>query len=221
MATINTDIAPVNGAQYFGATEARKKSELNMATFLRLLTTQLSNQNPLEPMNDRDFFAQMAQLGTVQGIDKLNASNEIDQANAMIGKTITAVRPNAAIGESEFVNGVVRGLVIRNGERFLQVQEANGGLVDIQSANIRAIGDTQSNSSIGKILDAASAANLIGKGVTAVHPTKKNADGTPASFDGNVKKVSFESGAVYLTVTDRLGGDVKVPLTSVTSFSAN
>lgn len=190
-----------------------------METFLRLLTTQLANQNPLEPMNDRDFFAQMAQLGTVQGLDKISKGDEINQANSLIGKSVTATRPNAAAGETDYVQGVVRGLVIRNGERYLQVEEANGGIAEIQSENIRAVGDAQSSGSIQKILDAASAANLIGKNATAYHPTQKNADGSPVTFDGVVQKVSFEKGTVYLTMKDRLGTDVKVSLANVTSFS--
>ncbi|MFQ3677797.1 MAG: flagellar hook capping FlgD N-terminal domain-containing protein, partial [Fimbriimonadaceae bacterium] len=54
---------PVNSYDYnagFGIQPQKSKSELNMEMFLRLLVTQLQNQNPLEPMNDRDFFAQMA-----------------------------------------------------------------------------------------------------------------------------------------------------------------
>lgn len=212
-------VSPVDGGQYFGTSTPRKTSELNMETFLRLLTTQLANQNPLEPMNDRDFFAQMAQLGTVQGLDKISDSNEITQANELIGKSITATRPNAVAGETDFVQGVVRGLVIRNGERYLQVQEANGGMVEIQNSHIRAIGDSAVTSSVQQILDAASAANLIGKNATAYHPTQKNADGSPLQFDGVVQKVSFEKGTVYLTMRDRLGTDVKVSLANVTSFS--
>ncbi|MBL8047941.1 MAG: hypothetical protein JNJ45_04600 [Chthonomonas sp.] len=212
-------VTPVNGAQYFGATTPRKTSELNMETFLRLLTTQLANQNPLEPMNDRDFFAQMAQLGTVQGLDKISNNDEITQANQLIGKSITATRPNAAAGDTDYVQGVVRGLIIRNGDRFLQVQESNGGIVEIQSEHIRAVGDSAVSSSVQQILDAASAANLIGKKATAYHPTQKNADGSPLEFDGTVDKVSFEKGTVYLTMKDRLGTNVKVSLSNVLSFS--
>ena len=50
-------VTPVDGNQYFGIKPATPKSELDMKSFMRLLTVQLTNQNPLEPMNDRDFFA--------------------------------------------------------------------------------------------------------------------------------------------------------------------
>ncbi len=65
-------VGNVSSSQYWGTTSAEPKQQLDMATFLNLLVTQLSNQNPLEPMNDSEFYAQIAQLGQVQGINKIN-----------------------------------------------------------------------------------------------------------------------------------------------------
>ncbi len=113
-----------------------------METFMRLLTVQLANQNPLEPMNDRDFFAQMAQLGQVQGLDQVKKSMDVSQAASLMGKEITAVRTMTQAGSNgmnSLVNGVVRGLSIRQGEYLLQVEEANGGIVEVKMGSIQAI----------------------------------------------------------------------------------
>jgi flagellar basal-body rod modification protein FlgD len=40
-------------------------SNLRGQEFLQLLVTQLRNQDPLNPVNDREFLAQMAQLSTL------------------------------------------------------------------------------------------------------------------------------------------------------------
>ena len=40
--------------------------------FLKLLVTQLKNQDPLNPMDNAEVTTQMAQISTVSGIDKLN-----------------------------------------------------------------------------------------------------------------------------------------------------
>ena len=63
--------------------------------FLKLLVTQMKNQDPLNPMDNAQVTSQMAQLSTVTGIDKLNAtlqalsdsmtSNQSLQAASMIG----------------------------------------------------------------------------------------------------------------------------------------
>jgi flagellar basal-body rod modification protein FlgD len=63
--------------------------------FLKLLVTQMKNQDPLNPMDNAQVTSQMAQLSTVSGIDKLNTtlqalsdsmlSNQSMQAASMIG----------------------------------------------------------------------------------------------------------------------------------------
>jgi len=66
--------------------------------FLKLLVTQLKNQDPLNPMDNAQITSQMAQISTVSGIDKLNATlqgmvssfsaNQSVQATAMIGHSV-------------------------------------------------------------------------------------------------------------------------------------
>ena len=139
-----SSVTPVSGADYFGLNGAKKaKSDLDMETFLNLLVVQLANQNPLEPMNDRDFFAQMAQLGQVQGLDKMQDSMEVSQAATLMGKTITAVRPmtDNDNGQAALVKGKVVRMQIVDGERILGIKEANGGIVDVKMENIREINE--------------------------------------------------------------------------------
>lgn len=137
-------IDPTGALRYTNSGGAPKaKSELNMDAFLRLLTVQLANQNPLEPMNDRDFFAQMAQLGQVEGMDDLKASLNTLNGSAMIGKTVTAVRPMTDAGNTTGMNSTVTGTVERisnrDGKQILGIRERNGGIVEVQIGNVREI----------------------------------------------------------------------------------
>jgi len=55
--------------------EAKKegnKNTLGQEDFLKLMTTQLQNQDPFAPMDNGDFIAQMAQFSTVTGITEIN-----------------------------------------------------------------------------------------------------------------------------------------------------
>ena len=66
--------------------------------FLKLLVTQMKNQDPLNPMDNAQVTSQMAQLSTVTGIDKLNVTlqalsdsmipNQSLQAGTMIGHAV-------------------------------------------------------------------------------------------------------------------------------------
>ena len=50
------------------------KDTLGQADFLKLMTTQLQNQDPFAPMENAEFIAQMAQFSTVTGITEMGQS---------------------------------------------------------------------------------------------------------------------------------------------------
>ena len=66
--------------------------------FLKLLVTQLNNQDPLNPLNNAELTSQLAQMSTVNGIEKLNTafqsliaqsgSGQVLQSASLIGRTV-------------------------------------------------------------------------------------------------------------------------------------
>ncbi len=82
--TINTAQVPT-GVQVYDTDPAVQGSggqtDLGQEDFLRLMTAQLQNQDPLEPMDNSQFLGQMAQFSTVAGIEQMNAT-----LNAAIGE---------------------------------------------------------------------------------------------------------------------------------------
>jgi flagellar basal-body rod modification protein FlgD len=83
---------------------------LGKDAFLQLLITELSNQDPLQPMQDRDFIAQLAQLSTLEQMSSMNSGLEVlrlIQATAFVGKNVEAVasdgtRVSGAVTEVKF-----------------------------------------------------------------------------------------------------------------------
>lgn len=57
-----------------GATE--KKSAFDTDTFMQLLLAELKNQDPLEPMNNSEMVAQMAQLNSLQQLTSISSNIE-------------------------------------------------------------------------------------------------------------------------------------------------
>jgi len=73
---MSTNINAVNAASTAttSATAATKTADDGQDRFLKLLISQMKNQDPLNPMDNAQVTSQMAQISTVSGIDKLNSS---------------------------------------------------------------------------------------------------------------------------------------------------
>ena len=69
--------------------------------FLKLLVTQLNNQDPLNPLDNAQLTSQLAQMSTVSGIEKLNTalesllaqsgSSQVLQSAGLIGRSVLEI----------------------------------------------------------------------------------------------------------------------------------
>ncbi|MDD2700506.1 MAG: flagellar hook assembly protein FlgD [Sideroxydans sp.] len=59
--------------------------------FLKLLVTQMKNQDPLNPLDNAQVTSQMAQLSTVTGIDKLNSTVQALSSSMLASQSLQAV----------------------------------------------------------------------------------------------------------------------------------
>jgi flagellar basal-body rod modification protein FlgD len=98
-----------------------QKSSLGKDDFLRILTTQLSHQDPSSPLQDKDFIAQMATFSSLEQMTNLNkafekfANQQMSQFSNSIGKEIKWTMEGASS------TGVVDGVSIQNGKYFYMV----------------------------------------------------------------------------------------------------
>src|SRR3954468_4656466 len=72
-----------------------KSMELKTEDFIKMMITQLQNQDPLEPAKNQELLAQMSQIGQLQSATSLQESlqgmvlqNQIGSAAGLIGKTV-------------------------------------------------------------------------------------------------------------------------------------
>jgi flagellar basal-body rod modification protein FlgD len=101
--------------------------------FLKLLVTQLKNQDPLNPMDNAQMTSQMAQISTVNGIEKLNTTLQAMMSNSSQSQTMQAA---ALVGKSVLVSG--SGLSMQSGAAIGGVDlggAADGVSVSIKDAN--------------------------------------------------------------------------------------
>ena len=101
MDAINSNVLQDIGLGPASNPEGSRKNnaeDLGVSDFLTLMLTQIKNQDPFDPMQNGDFIAQLAQFGTVSGIDKLQTSfssfsesmfsNQALEAASLIGRNV-------------------------------------------------------------------------------------------------------------------------------------
>ena len=106
--------------------------------FLKLMTTQLNNQDPMKPMASGEFFSQIAQFSSVAGIQDLQKSfsqvasamlsSQALQASAMVGRTVLVPSSEAELKEGADVQGAVE-LTSSTSDLAVGVYDAAGQLV--------------------------------------------------------------------------------------------
>lgn len=86
-----------------------KKNTLNTDDFIKMMVTQLQNQDPMEPAKSQDLLAQMSQIGQLQSATDLQTAlkglvlqNQIGSASSLIGKNVEGLDDN---------NNTIRGVV--------------------------------------------------------------------------------------------------------------
>ena len=91
-----SSITPAAGSFLSGTPVAAPRQQLNQDDFLKLLTTQLANQDPLKPMDDTQFIAQMAQFSSLQqattltkDFEAFSSAQQISSAQNLLGRTVT------------------------------------------------------------------------------------------------------------------------------------
>jgi len=89
-----------------------KSNEMGQDEFLKLMIAELNNQNPLDPQDNGEFIAQLAQFSTVEGLDKLNNTTE-GMSDGM--RSSQALQASSLVGQSVIVEGNEMGLLLNKG----------------------------------------------------------------------------------------------------------
>lgn len=84
---------PITPGAAASATARKTASTLGISDFLTLMTTQLKNQDPFKPLDGTEMVAQLAQFGTVSGVQQMNTtlaalSSSLRSSQALSGATM-------------------------------------------------------------------------------------------------------------------------------------
>jgi flagellar basal-body rod modification protein FlgD len=95
-----------NATNYDPTARAAGNKALGKDEFLNLLVTQLRFQNPLEPLKDTDFIAQLAQFSSLEQLSNINTSLDTSsQLDYILSQTIANTMATTLIGKQVVADG--------------------------------------------------------------------------------------------------------------------
>ncbi|MHA3081832.1 flagellar hook capping FlgD N-terminal domain-containing protein [Acinetobacter sp. ANC 5383] len=130
------------GNSLTAATGEVSRSNLSQNDFIKLFMTELTFQDPLEPINNREFLAQMAQFTnleqarlTNENISNLVSINATLQSLSIIGKQVEIVTDSGSN-----ITGTVSAVNFSQDGSLINVKQADGNfLTNIKMSQIKTV----------------------------------------------------------------------------------
>lgn len=121
----------ISAASAAGTTAVSQTSNIGIQDFLKILTAQLNNQDPLKPVDNEEFVAQIAQFATLDQsrqlndkIDGLLSIQSATQSIGLLGKTVDILHNGTTF------SGQVTALGLSSGQPLMTITMTNGQFLD-------------------------------------------------------------------------------------------
>jgi len=115
-----------------------KQAKLGQEDFMKLMLTQMNQQDPFKPMEDGEFLSQMAQFSAVSGLKEIKESfsslteslksNHALQASSMVGRKVMIPGDKAVLPETGELKGAVE-LPASTNDLKISIYDGSGELV--------------------------------------------------------------------------------------------
>jgi len=204
--------AAISGSNSYGQELTKGSADLGKDDFLKLLVVQFQYQDPLNPMEDKEFIAQLAQFssleqlmnlnGSMQGLTAATYEQQMLNATSFIGKNVIA-RGNQVSKEDGLAPTIYQYRLNENMiEGDIQVFDDDRNVIYVEILGPKTTGKTHKFEWNGKNMKGQEAPD----GVYTVIMSARNADGMPiftdSQVEGTIESVASESDGLKLIYND-------------------
>ena len=183
------------------------QNSLGKDAFLKLLTVQMSHQDPLSPMDNRDMIAQLAQFSSVEQMTEVNKNLESmktfysgQTGYSMLGKSVEVMDEagNRFLGPVEMVmeNDTGVSLAVRTESGLITVRpedvmivHSKGDLMASEAAAVSQVREAQSEDEAAKMFES----SLADKARIITRPSADDENGDNANNEFGELKAAYES----------------------------
>lgn len=176
-----------------GTRIVKKGQEMDKNSFLRILSAELTNQDPTKAKDGTEFVSQMAQFAALEQMTNLNTTMAFSTSSSLVGKMVAV---NSYDSKGMQYGGIVKAVYKESGTTKLALQQADGSIKDFPAdslSDILDVPDYRLNYLNGN-MGFSAALSLMGKQVETV----KLSDGKV--YAGNVKSVFKTGNEINLTI---------------------
>ncbi|HEY7772385.1 MAG TPA: flagellar hook assembly protein FlgD [Marinagarivorans sp.] len=127
-----------------------KSGELGQKAFLKLMITQMENQDPLSPQENTEFIAQLAQFSSVEALDSMNnkfdnlsenfVANQALQASSLVGRSVAVPSEIAQLDPGNIVSASVD-VPASTQDVSVKIYSEGGALLDQANLGAHAAGE--------------------------------------------------------------------------------
>jgi len=221
MSYVSSLLGSSSASNSTSSTSSSSTSSLGQDAFLQLLVTQLEYQDPLNPMDDKDFVAELAQFSSLEQLTEINSGidglKSIGEEQEMIGAVNFMGKTVDATGTALYLsNGSATGVTFtlpdNSATCLVNVLDSSGDIVRTVDMGETAAGEVNFTWD-GKDYDG----NICDDGLYQIAVTATDADGNTetvtSTMTGTVCGVKQSSGTYYLNI----GGNRYVEFSDITN----
>ena len=208
-------ISSVVGATEKGTRVVKPGNEMDKDAFLRILTAELSNQNPDNAKDSTQYVAQMAQFASLEQMTNLNSTVRLNSANSLIGKIVGL---NLTDYKGIPYSGIVQGVSKTGSNVVLNVQVNRNGKNEIMQVDLSDVVDVMdkpdySQQSLNENLLLLTSSSMIGKNAEF-----SDKDSNGSNYKGTINGVFIDGSTVkFKVLVNGSNETVDLPYTSLKS----
>lgn len=171
--------------------------DMDKNAFLKILTAELTNQDPENTQDSTQYVSQLAQFSSLEQMSNLNSTMTLASASSLVGKTVSLSETDL---NGNNYSGVVQAVNSKNGNVTITVLENDNGVQTTQEYDY---------SDVNKILNVPDSnvdnmdtnlSFLLATSLLGTHVKLDSKDSSGNDYTGVVKGVNREDGTIKLSV---------------------
>ncbi|MBU3111786.1 flagellar hook capping FlgD N-terminal domain-containing protein [Clostridium lacusfryxellense] len=189
----NSEIASLARATSRGTKIVKKGQEMDQNSFLKILSAELTNQDPTNAKDGTEFVAQMAQFASLEQMTNINSSISFSTSTSLVGKVVAF---SSYDSNGVQYGGTVKAVFQESGATYMAVKLSDGSVKDFPADTLTDVIDVPDNTLeyLNGNMVFSAAISLIGKQVKTVTLD----DGV--AYSGTVKSVFKDTTGIKLTI---------------------